>query len=91
MPPCVNHSTAQYQIEQKALRFPLSAIKGVGPAVYPLIIEERKQHGEYKDPYDFIARMSIRKINRKALEALINAGALDMFGYNRNHFIGRTG
>lgn len=88
LPPCVNHSTAQYQIEQKALRFPLSAIKGVGPAVYPLIIEERKQHGEYKDPYDFIARMSIRKINRKALEALINAGALDVFGYNRTTLLG---
>ena len=83
LPPCVNHSADQYQIEQQALRFPLSAIKGVGPAVYPQIIEEREQNEAYEDPYDFIARMSLRKINRKALEALINAGALDVFGYNR--------
>ena len=83
LPPCVNHSTAHYEIEQHSLRFPLSAIKGVGPAVYPQIIQEREQNGLYEDPYDFVARMCIRKVNRKALEALINAGALDVFGYNR--------
>lgn len=83
LPPCINHSTAHYKIEQHSLRFPLSAIKGVGPAVYPQIIQEREQNGLYEDPYDFVARMCIRKVNRKALEALINAGALDVFGYNR--------
>ncbi|MFR9254063.1 MAG: hypothetical protein ACLVJ6_00145 [Merdibacter sp.] len=35
LPPCVNQSTGRYQAQGKALRFPLSAIKGVGPAVYP--------------------------------------------------------
>ena len=83
LPPCVNQSLACYKIEGRSLRFPFSAIKGVGPAVYPLIIEERDAHGEYKDPYDFVARMTLRKVNRKVLEALINAGALDVFGYNR--------
>ena len=88
LPPCVNQSTGRYQAQGKALRFPLSAIKGVGPAVYPLIINEREENGEYKDPYDFVARMSLRKVNRKALEALINAGALDVFGYNRTTLLG---
>ncbi len=86
--PCVNHSGARYQIESRALRFPFSAIKGVGPAIYPQIIEERKAHGAYEDPYDFVARMTLRKVNRKVLEALINAGALDVFGYNRATLLG---
>ncbi len=86
--PCVNRSMGRYIAEEKALRFPLSAIKGVGPAVYPQIIKEREEHGEYQDPYDFVARATLRKINRKALEALINAGALDTFGYNRATLLG---
>ena len=86
--PCVNHSTGRYLAEGSALRFPLSAIKGVGPAVYPQIIAEREENGDYQDPYDFVARASLRKINRKALEALINAGALDTFGYNRATLLG---
>ena len=60
----------------------------MGPAVYPQIIAEREENGDYQDPYDFVARASLRKINRKALEALINAGALDTFGYNRATLLG---
>lgn len=83
MLPNVNHSEMSYQIEQQALRYPLIGIKGIGKAVAQPIIEERKKNGPYLDFFDFVARMMKYRINKKTMEALIYAGALDDFKINR--------
>lgn len=81
--PSVNSSQSQYIIEGSALRFPLTAIKNIGSAVCSAIVEERESHGSYGDYFDFIARMITKKVNKKTVETLINAGALDCFKINR--------
>ena len=81
--PNVNTSELTYHIEQDALRYPLIGIKGIGRTVAQPIIEERKKHGPYLDFFDFVARMMKYRINKKTMEALIHAGALDDFKINR--------
>ncbi|MCI9312086.1 MAG: DNA polymerase III subunit alpha [Erysipelotrichaceae bacterium] len=81
--PSVNHSEHRYVIEGNALRFPLTGIKNIGSAVCATLVAERKAKGEYQDYFDFIARMVSKKINKKTVETLIYAGALDDFKLNR--------
>lgn len=81
--PSVNASFDHYVIEDKALRFPLTAIKNIGSAVCATIVTERTQNGEFNDYFDFIARMITKKVNKKTVETLIHAGALDCFKINR--------
>ncbi|VAW61480.1 DNA polymerase III alpha subunit [hydrothermal vent metagenome] len=61
----------------------LGAIKGVGLAALQGLIEERKENGVYKDLYDLCRRVDGRKVNKRVLESLIKAGALDSTGKNR--------
>lgn len=85
--PSVNASGAHYKIEGSALRFPLPAIKNIGSAVCTAIEEEHEKRGDFLDYFDFIARMITKKINKKTVETLINAGALDDFKINRASLI----
>jgi DNA polymerase-3 subunit alpha len=61
----------------------LGAVKGVGLAAIEGILEARKQGGAFKDLFQFCRRIDLRKANRRVLEALIRAGALDALGCNR--------
>lgn len=58
----------------------LGAIKGLGEGAIESIIEGRKEGEPYKDLFDFCARVDLRKVNKRSLEALILAGALDEIG-----------
>ena len=66
-------------LEGKAIRFGLSAIKNVGAAAIETIIEARDK-GSFRSFGDFYVRVDTRKVNRKVIESLIKAGALDAFG-----------
>ena len=79
LPPDVNMSAKHYTASAEGVRFGLSSVAGVKNNANA-IIEEREAHGAYKDIVDFIRRV---KINSKALESLIDAGALDTFLDNR--------
>lgn len=65
----------------------LGAIKGIGRPVIESIIEARSRGGEFKDLYDLCARVDAKKVNRRALEALIRSGALDELGVHRASLI----
>ena len=83
-PPDVNRCEHQFAaVEDKLILYGLGAIKGVGEAAIQGIIEERREHGAYKDLFDFCRRIDLRKANRRVLEALIRGGALDGLGPNR--------
>lgn len=66
--------------KQNAIRFGLSAIKNVGNAAIDAIFTEREAGGPFKSFDDFVKRVNLRTVNRKTMESLIKAGAIDAFG-----------
>jgi len=66
-----------------AIYYGLGALKGLGEAVIRALVEERAADGAYKDIFDLCCRNDARKVNKRALEALIKAGALDCLGASR--------
>jgi DNA polymerase-3 subunit alpha len=91
LPPSVNASNADFTIEEGAsnsahkrgigrIRFGLMAIKGVGEGPVQAIVAARRQGGRFKSLDDFCRRVDMAALNKRALEALIKAGAFDEFG-----------
>lgn len=69
--------------DEQNIIYGLGAIKGIGRPVIDSIIDAREAGGPFKDLYDLCARVDAKKVNRRALEALIRAGALDDLGVHR--------
>ena len=65
------------------IRFGLVTIKNFGQGIATAIIEERKKNGKFKSLADFLERVKDKNLNKKSLEALVKAGALDRFGEDR--------
>ena len=85
--PDVNESYQKFGVNHKGdIRFGLAAIKGMGDGVAQAIIDEREKNGPYKDIFDFIERVNLSAINRKALESLALSGGFDSFGIRREDF-----
>lgn len=82
LPPSVNSSFVEFGIdkETKDIYFSLAAIKNVGVAAATQIVEERQKNGPYSNLSDFLKRVERQFLNRKTLESLMKAGALDCFG-----------
>ena len=80
LPPDVNTSNTGFAIEKRSIRFGLSAIKNVGRAAIEAIFSERNENKDFKSLDDFVKRVNLRVVNRKTLESLIKAGAMDRFG-----------
>lgn len=81
LPPDVNESFEDFASvgKEKRIRFGLTTIKNFGEGIAHVIIEERKQNGPYTSLTDFLRRIRDRNLNKKSVEALIKAGALDRF------------
>lgn len=77
LPPAVNHSESKFSIENNNIRYGLLAVKNVGETSANDIVLERRRSGPYKSLKDFLTRASKAAINRKVLESLAKAGALD--------------
>lgn len=82
LPPDVNESLIEFSVEGPAIRFGLAAIKNVGTHAMESIIRGR-QKGRYRDLHDFLVRIDLRVCNRRVLESLILAGAMDSLGGHR--------
>ncbi|MGH8062826.1 MAG: DNA polymerase III subunit alpha, partial [Pseudoxanthomonas sp.] len=84
LPPEVNASEYMFvATDARTVRYGLGAIKGVGRGACEAIASERAQGGPFNTLLDFCRRVDSSKLNRRALEALVNAGALDALGKNR--------
>lgn len=70
--------------DDKTIVYGLGAIKGVGEQAMQSVIDSRRQQGPYTDLFDFCHRIDLKKINKRTLEALIRAGALDCLGIERS-------
>src|SRR5690606_26578739 len=82
--PDVNASGYMFEaIDERTMRYGLGAVKGVGRGACEAIVEERERGGAFADLLDFCKRVDSTKLNKRALEALVNAGALDALGPNR--------
>lgn len=78
--PDVNESYQSFTVNKKGnIRFGLAGIKNVGTNAVENIIEERRKNGVYTDIFDFVSRVNLNAVNKKNLEALTFAGALDCF------------
>lgn len=81
--PDVNESDVKFSVTPKGIRFGLSAIKNVGVSAVETIIKAREEGGRFKNLFDFCARVDLRLVNKKTLEALIQSGACDSLGGHR--------
>lgn len=82
-PPDINKSIGEFHCEKDGIRFGLAAIKNVGGGTIKLIVDERKQNGDFKSLEDFLMRCTNCGLNTRLIENLILAGAFDCFGRAR--------
>ena len=83
-PPDVNESAWAFEADgTDRIRFGLGAIRGVGRSAAESVVEPREADGRFADLFDFCRRVDSRRANRRVLEALIHAGALDRLGPGR--------
>jgi DNA polymerase-3 subunit alpha len=84
LPPDINKSESEFSIENKnSIRFGLSAIKNVGDAAIGTVLLART-NGPFKNLEDFCTRVDLSSVNKKTIESLIKAGAMDSFGKRSN-------
>jgi DNA polymerase-3 subunit alpha len=82
--PDVNRSSYMFTVDgDDTVVYGLGAIKGVGEGAIEGIVESRNQDGPFRDLFEFCRRIDLKKANRRVLESLIRAGALDHLGANR--------
>ena len=86
--PNINESGLNFEVNKDGeIRFGLGAIKGAGEAAVLAIIEER-DHGPYKDIFDFSKRVNLRAVNKKTFECMAMSGTFDCFEeYHRHQFL----
>ena len=93
LPPDVNSCGYRFTVNAEGdIIYGLGAIKGLGEGPIEAIVSARGDNGEeraFEDLFDFCRRIDLKKINKRSLEALVRAGALDKLGPNR-HFRDRA-
>ena len=82
-PPSVNRSEAGFVPSDGAIRYSLAALKNVGHQAVEHICAERQTRGAFRDVSDFARAINPRLVNKRALETLAAAGALDELGLDR--------
>ena len=81
LPPDVNAGSYKFTVnDDNQIVYGIGAVKGVGEGPIEAIIAARQAGGEFADLFDFCARIDLKKINRRVLERLIKAGAMDALG-----------
>ena len=82
LPPDINESGWKFTaVGQNQIRFGLGAVRGVGASAVKTLIQARELGGTFKTMFDFLERVDLRALNKRAVEALLSAGALDSFGH----------
>jgi DNA polymerase-3 subunit alpha len=83
-PPDINRCDYAFvPVDGNTILYGLGAIKGLGEAAIEAVLEARDKGGQFKDLFDLCRRIDLRRVNRRVLESLIRAGALDSLGTHR--------
>ena len=83
LPPDVNEGEGGFSVSFGHIRYGLSAVKGTGVPFIRALVQERQQHGKYTNLENFISRLSGKELNKRVIENLIKAGAMDGLSGNR--------
>ncbi|CAM3734745.1 DNA polymerase III subunit alpha [Vibrio aerogenes CECT 7868] len=84
LPPDINVGLYRFNVDEHgAIVYGIGAIKGVGEGPIDAILEARSAGGHFKDLFDFCARIDLKRVNKRVIEKLIHAGALDRLGPHR--------
>ncbi len=86
LPPDINESDRSFTVHENSMRFGLGAVKGVGSTAIEVILEVRRE-GLFTSLHDFCERVTLQKVNKKVIEALIKCGAFDSLGGKRAQFM----
>ncbi|MCH9610467.1 MAG: DNA polymerase III subunit alpha [Chlamydiales bacterium] len=84
LPPDVNEAGKEFVATKSGIRFAMSGIKGVGEGVVEAIIEEREKGGPFKNFYNFFERIDLKRVGKKPIECLVDAGSFDFTGWSRD-------
>ena len=87
LPPDINEGYRHFSVSDGKIRFALAAIKNVGRSAVDAIVNERDRSGMYMSLTDFCTRMDQGELNKRSIESLIKAGALDSFGGYRSQYM----
>lgn len=87
LPPDINESYSKFTVKGDKIRFGLAAIKNVGFNVVETIVESRNKKGSFESLMDFINKIDLSSVNKRAIESLIKAGALDGFNIYRSKLL----
>ncbi|MCI6989217.1 MAG: DNA polymerase III subunit alpha [Campylobacter sp.] len=95
LPPCVNKSLREFSVSKNengkdAIIFGMGALKGMGSSAIENIVTQRKEGGEFVSLDDFVSRIDNVAVNKRSVEALIQSGAMDIFGYTRQCLMQNT-
>lgn len=87
LPPDINESYSKFTVKGDSIRFGLAAIKNVGWNVVESIVKSRKEKGRFTSLEDLIDKIDLSAVNKRAIESLIKAGALDEFKVFRSRLL----
>ncbi len=84
LPPDINEAGKTFLATSEGIRFAMTGVKGVGEGVVDAIIEERQAKGPFKSFYHFFQRIDVKKVGKKTIELLVDAGSFDFTGWSRD-------
>ncbi len=87
LPPDINEGDAVFTVSQGAIRYALSAIKGIGKPVIDAIVTEREDNGSFLSLKDFATRLSGKEVNKRTIESFIKAGVFNHLHANRRQLM----
>lgn len=86
-PPDINRSDKIFDVVDGKIVYGLLGIKNLGESAADAIIQERVKNGPYKNFMEFLDRVDLRSVNKRALEVLIKTGSFDKIEENRNKLL----
>ncbi len=89
VPPDINKSMMNFTVDDDRILFGLAAVKNVGRPAIEAVVSERETNGGFFSLWDFCERVDHKRLNRRATESLIQAGAFDSLEPNRGHLLAR--
>ena len=87
LPPDINEGDTVFTVSHGAIRYALSAIKGIGKPVIDAIVAEREENGPFQSLKDFASRLSGKEVNKRTIESFIKAGVFSNLHSNRRQLM----
>lgn len=84
LPPDINEAEEAFMASPQGIRFAMNGIKGVGSGVVSSILQERRKNGAFQSYYQFFKRIDLKKVGKKTIESLVDAGCFDFTGWSRD-------